>query len=227
MPEWVKRLNNDRTIIILGRGHSGTRAIAKLLRVNGVFMGEPYHYGYEEIDVSLIHICCEYIHHPDKKDYIIGEMRYFLQSLINSNGIFSGWKRPTSIFLFPLLCELFPQAKFIFWTRHINDNINKPQATTDDLSLLFKLHKTTRQESWNYMNSLVLYSQKPKNFLHMKFEDFLLNNNDSLNILSDFVGLKLKPILINKEKAYCNSNIYFDASNPETIKILKDLKYDP
>ena len=231
MPEWVKRLNNDRTIIILGRGHSGTRAIAKLLRVNGVFMGEPRNIADDLMFPPHLWEASKEYHRENKvTDRGLILLREFLQSVINSKSEFKGWKRPITMLIFPLLCEILPNAKYIWWTRHINESISQGQST-DDLFDLLGYH-TTKQESWNYMNSIVANSNKPPNFLHVKFEDFLLDNSNCISKISKFTGIDLKPIIIDSSKAYYgnyyvkDTSGYVDRNNTETLRLLKYMGYE-
>ena len=96
-------------ITIIGRGHSGTRAISHTLSASGVFMGAP----------------------------------------LNKSG--------------------------------------DPHPHTDD-----ECHR--RAISWKYQYELIKSTPKPKNWLSIRFEDFVLRQDETLTRLEAYLGFKIAKI---------------------------------
>jgi hypothetical protein len=99
---------------------------------------------------------------------------------------------------------MFPDAWYVFWVRnprdciignHLTDDlgdfgISYPQ--TDDLRL-------RRAISWKYQYDLVKASPKPRRWIEVRFEDFVLNQEQTLARLGAFFGFPLGRIVVRPE----------------------------
>ncbi len=99
---------------------------------------------------------------------------------------------------------MFPEIKYIFWIRnprdcilgrHLTDDLNDfgiPYPATEDVRL-------RRAISWKYQYDLVQATPKPKNWIEVRFEDFVLNQDETLARLEDFLGIPLAKIPVQPE----------------------------
>ena len=99
---------------------------------------------------------------------------------------------------------MFPEIHYIYWIRdprdcilgeHLTDDLNDfgiPYPATDDLRL-------RRAISWKYQQDLVRATARPQHWLEVRFEDFILKQDETLARLEDFLGLPLAKIPVNPE----------------------------
>jgi hypothetical protein len=131
-------------------------------------------------------------------------IRKYLRTVLGSDNGHKGWKIPETTLVFPWIVRMFPEIKYIFWIRnprdciiggHITDDMLEwgiPYPETDDLRL-------QRAISWKYQYDLVKDSQKPDHWIEVRFEDFVLHQEETLGRLEDFLGVKLARIPVNPE----------------------------
>lgn len=137
-------------ITIIGRGHSGTRAISNTLGASGVYMGEPLNKSWDLIPADEMYDACrifaKYVDwvpgqnvspnslnnrsyewswkralEADIPDSFIRRLRNFLKTVLESKAEHKGWKLPETTLCFPWITRLFPDAKYIFWIRNPRD----------------------------------------------------------------------------------------------------------
>jgi len=232
--------NKDlKLIIVIGRGHGGTRAISQTLSESGVYMGTTNDSGdlvppkamYDAVRIagkyvkatSLVGRTHPYLSKDTNNEWDFSRLinseptmlfkflaNKYLINILTHNGD-RGWKLPETNLCYPWITQMFPDAYYIHWTRdprdalleaHLTDKIvsfNAP-GSWNNTNILEQ-----RVQSWLYQMKIVQATPKPKNFIHVKFEDFCLNQEDTLNKLSDFLGIKLKAIPI-KEGTVGRSN---------------------
>ena len=211
----------DTMITIIGRGHSGTRAIAETLQASGVFMGSPLNPAgdllppwpmYEacremarfvrwrgglEWDFSALHE----MEIPIRFQELIHE---YLKSVLNSSAEDRGWKIPETTLVFPWIRRLFPNAKYIFWIRDARDSIVASHVT-DDLRDFGIAYPETRDErrrravSWKYQLDIVKATPKPTHWIEVRFEDFVLRQGATLALLEEFLGIELTKIPVRED----------------------------
>jgi hypothetical protein len=215
-----------RLIIIIGRGNGGTRAISQTLSESGVYMGTTNNSGdlippknmYDAAKIvgKYVKITgvtpAKLANDWDFSNLIDSEPTILFKFLVNKylfkilthNGN-RGWKLPETNLCYPWIVKMFPEAYYIHWTRdprdallgdHLTDKIAsfKAPAGTWYSANILKL----RMQSWLYQMKIVQATPKPKNFIHIKFEDFCLHQEDTLSKLSDFLGIELKAIPIKE-----------------------------
>jgi hypothetical protein len=219
----LERLNHEHTVIVIGRGHSGTRLISFALQEAGVYMGEPHNIAGDLLPPQPLYEASRLIG-PEVKQ--IGEYEWdfsrlvdneipaafqenleiYLQSLLNSEAEYKGWKLPENTLIFPWLVRVFPKAKFIYWVRDPRDSILGLHGT-DRLekwrvpAKKFLLHsRKLRAASWKYQYDIVAQTPKPEHFLTIRFEDFILKQPEVREELGAFLGLSVPEISVNPDK---------------------------
>jgi len=196
-------------IIILGRGHGGTRAIAETLVRSGVHMGrtlraesfdalpcDPMHRaaklagmhvrsaGFLEWDYSALY-------GPPSREYLDALKAY-------CRGVYApgawGWKLPETLLSFPWLRRFFPDAFYVWWRRDPRDALRESHIT-DRLTDWGVQASPDRLTSWVYQEEIVRESLKvqgtPARFLEIRFEDFVREQHTTLDRLESFLGFCL------------------------------------
>ncbi len=209
------------TVTIIGRGHSGTRAISHTLSASGVFMGAPLNVSGDLLPPQDMYKACQVLAryvkwqgdlHWDWSDLLSMEIpadfsqliENYLTSVRESSAEHKGWKIPETTLAFPWIARLFPEIKYIFWIRNPRDCILGGHITDDlhDFGISYPLiedDRLRRAISWKYQYDLVQAMPKPKNWIEIRFEDFVLNQDESLARLEDFLGIKLEKIAVRPE----------------------------
>jgi hypothetical protein len=208
-------------VTVIGRGHSGTRAMSHTLSASGVFMGEPLNEAGDLLPPQAMYDACRVIapfvrwtggvewdfsalEHADIPPEFETLIRSYLQTVLTSPAEHRGWKIPETTLVFPWILRLFPEAKYIFWIRDPRDCI-LGHHLTDDLAhwgvrspaATDELHR--RAISWKYQYDLVKATRRPANWIEVRFEDFVLRQDETLARLGEFLGLKLAKIPVRPE----------------------------
>ena len=208
-------------VTIIGRGHSGTRAISHTLSASGVFMGEPLNGSGDLLPPDDMYEACRVfaryvqwrgglewdwsaLHTMDIPDEFTQLLDTYLVSVRESTSADKGWKIPETTLVFPWIVRLFPDIKYVFWVRNPRDCI-LGKHLTDDLADFGISYPPTDDErlrraiSWKYQDDLVRATPKPRHWIEVRFEDFVLKQSETLARLEDFLGLRLTSIPVNPE----------------------------
>ncbi|MBN1352535.1 sulfotransferase [candidate division KSB1 bacterium] len=208
-------------ITVIGRGHSGTRAMSHTLSASGVFMGAPLNASGDLLPPEAMYDACRifarYVEREGELEWnwnavqqmdIPSEFTQLVQSYLISvrqdKSAHKGWKIPETTLAFPWIARLFPDIKYIFWIRDPRDSIIGSHLT-DDLRDFGVEYPPTADErlrraiSWKYQYDLVKATPKPKYWIEVRFEDFVLRQVQTLARLEDFLGIKLARIPVNRE----------------------------
>lgn len=147
-------------ITIIGRGHSGTRAMSNTLAASGVYMGEPLNKSWDLIPPEDMYEACrifaKYVdwspkqtgspltspdgnanwswkraHECEIPEAFTRRLKSFLHTVLESNAEHKGWKIPETTLCFPWIARLFPDAKYIFWIRNPRDCVIGGHVTDD------------------------------------------------------------------------------------------------
>jgi hypothetical protein len=206
---------------VIGRGHSGTRAMSRTLSESGVYMGEPLNPSGDLIPPEQMYEAClvlaphvrwqgglewdwSALHEMDIPDEFTDLVYGYLASVLSSSAEHRGWKIPETTLVFPWIARMFPEARYIYWIRNPRDSIigrhktddlgdfGVPYPQTEDLRL-------RRAISWWYQYSLVRAMPKPEHWLEVRFEDFVLRQEETLTRLEAFLGLKLARVPVQPE----------------------------
>jgi hypothetical protein len=208
-------------VTIIGRGHSGTRAISHTLTASGVYMGEPLNVSGDLVPADAMYEACRVM---ARHVVHLGGMRWdfsrlhtmpidpaftrliedYLGTVLSSEMSHRGWKIPETTLVYPWIVRLFPAIHYIFWIRdprdcilggHLTDDLSQfgiPYEATDDIML-------QRATSWKYQVEIVKATPPPKRLLSVRFEDFVLNQDETLGRLEGFLGLPMAKIEVRPE----------------------------
>jgi hypothetical protein len=231
-------------VTIIGRGHSGTRAISHTLSESGVFMGEPLNGSGDLLPPQDMYEACRVLapfiqwkgglewdwsalHTMDIPESFTQLVQTYLTTVLSSPSENKGWKIPETTLVFPWIVRMFPEIKYIYWIRnprdcilggHLTDNLNDfgiPYPPTEDQRL-------RRAISWKYQYDLVQSMVKPKHWFEVRFEDFILDQDATLARLEEFLGfplakIEVRPETVNRWKDDEGPN-YYDFFAPAMIK---------
>jgi hypothetical protein len=231
-------------ITVIGRGHSGTRAMSHTLSASGVYMGEPLNVSGDLLPPQDMYEACrvmaKYVHWKGDLEWdwsLLFEMEIdlqftslmmnYLKVVLNSDAEHKGWKIPETTLVFPWITRLFPEIKYIFWIRnprdcilnhHLTDNMNDfgiQYPEVEDVHL-------RRAISWKYQYDLVRLTPKPAHWIEVRFEDFVLQQDETLKRLEDFLGFQLEKIPVNPDAVgrYLTAEdaSYFDFLKPAMLE---------
>lgn len=208
-------------VTVIGRGHSGTRAMSHTLSASGVYMGAQLNNSGDLIPPEDMYEACRvfarYVEHRGGLEWDFSRVlsgpvdpaftrliESFLASVLSSTAEHRGWKIPETTLCFPWIQRMFPDIHYIYWVRdprdcvlgaHITDDLTRfgvPYDKTDDVHM-------QRVISWKYQSKLVDATPKPKRWIKVRFEDFVLHQQRELDRLSAFLGYELKPIPVRPE----------------------------
>jgi hypothetical protein len=191
------------------------------LSASGVFMGSPLNesgdllppeamYAATHLFARNVNWCgglqwdWNSVHTSDIDPEFKNLLNFYLSSVWQDNGENKGWKIPETTLVFPWIVRMFPEIKFIFWIRNPRDCILGDHLT-DDLTEWGISYPPTqdirlqRAISWKYQYDLVRSTPRPKHWIEVRFEDFVLNQETTLGRLEDFLEIKLARIPVKPE----------------------------
>lgn len=208
-------------ITVIGRGHSGTRAMSHTLSASGVFMGQPLNGSGDLLPPDDMYaasrLIARYVRWLGGLEWDFSKIldmeppeeftrliRSYLRVVLESPAEHKGWKIPETTLVYPWIIRMFPDIKYIFWIRnprdcvigaHITDDLREwgiQYPPTDDIRL-------RRAISWKYQYDLVRATPPPRHWIEIRFEDFVLHQAETLARLESYLGIPLKPIAVKPE----------------------------
>ncbi len=208
-------------ITVIGRGHSGTRAISHTLYVSNVYMGSilnasgdllPPEAMYEACRVIARHVRWQgglnwdfsALHTMEIPREFVDLLHMYLKSVLNDDSEHRGWKIPETTLIYPWLVRLYPDIHYIFWVRNPRDCI-LGRHLTDDLSDFGVDYPRTddlrlrRAISWKYQYDIVRAVPRPARWIEVRFEDFVLEQEETLKRLEAFLGFPLARIIVRPD----------------------------
>ncbi len=208
-------------ITIIGRGHSGTRAMSHTLSASGVYMGGPLNRSGDLLPPGAMYEAARMFGRTvtwngdlawnwdaameaEIPDAFTGLINTYLATVLGSAAEHKGWKIPETTLIFPWVVRMFPEAKYILWVRNPRDCILGSHLTDDLAEWAVAYPKTDdlrrrRAISWKYQYDLVRATPKPIHWIEVRFEDFVLHQDETLARLEDFLGIPLARIPVNPE----------------------------
>ena len=244
-------------VTIIGRGHSGTRAMSHTLSASGVYMGEPLNKSGDLIPPEQMYEACRVLgrhvrwqgnlewdwsalHKVDIPGEFTDLLHGFLHTVLESTAEHRGWKIPETTLVFPWIARLFPDIQYIYWIRNPRDCIIGRHKTDDlrdfgieypdprallpagpgeqppadpvaDAASADERSSTVNEQlqvletrlrraiSWKYQYDLVKATPKPEHWLEVRFEDFVLRQQETLARLEVFLGFKLAQVPVQPE----------------------------
>ncbi|MDZ4766728.1 MAG: sulfotransferase [Chloroflexota bacterium] len=227
-------------ITIIGRGHSGTRAISHTLYGSGVYMGALLNPSGDLMPPQAMYEACRImatyvrwnadltwdfsaLHTMDIPREFSTLIASYLESVLDNDAEHKGWKIPETTLVYPWIRRLYPDVRYIFWVRnprdcilnrHITDNLQDfgvPSPVTDDVRL-------QRAISWKYQYDLLHATPRPAHWIDVRFEDFVLKQEETLKRLESFLDIPLariitRPDSVNRWKQDTGVN-YYDFLEP-------------
>ena len=209
------------TVTVIGRGHSGTRAISHTLYASGVFMGRTLNSSGDKIPPDAMYDACrvmaKYVQWTgglswdfsslhtlqiDKQFELL--INSYLDDVLSNTSEYRGWKIPETTLVYPWILRMFPDLKYIHWIRDPRDCILSGHGT-DDLrrfGIEYPLTDEVRKRraiSWLYQYQIMQSTPKPRNFILIRFEDFVLRQEETLTRLEEFLGIPLARIIVRPD----------------------------
>jgi len=206
---------------IIGRGHSGTRAMSHTLAQSGVYMGAennksgdlvPAEDMYEACRIMARHVAYKgnlqwdfsKLHDMPIDPAFTKLVESFLSSVLGSDAEHRGWKLPETTLVFPWIVRMFPDINYIYWIRDPRDCILSGHLTDDlkNWGIEYDATDDIREQraiSWKYQVELVKATPKPKKWITARLEDFVQQQDDTLARLSEFLGYPLTKIPVKPE----------------------------
>jgi Sulfotransferase family len=208
-------------ITVIGRGHGGTRAMSHTLSASGVYMGEPLNRSGDLIPPEAMYEACRVLgrtvqwlgglewdfsalHEGPIDPEFVRLIEKYLACLRSDSSENKGWKIPETTLAFPWIQRMYPDIRYIFWVRNPRDSILAPHVTDDlaDFGVDYPRTDDPRRRraiSWKYQDDLIRATPKPKHWIKVRFEDFVLNQDRELARLEEFLGFPLAKIPVTPE----------------------------
>lgn len=208
-------------ITVIGRGHSGTRAISHTLYASGVYMGKNLNPSGDLIAPHAMYDACRIfgryvkwtgglswdfsaVHTMEIPDQFKRLLDIYLESVISHKKPLKGWKIPETTLVFPWIVRLYPEIEYIFWVRNPRDCILGNHKTDDmrDFGIQYPVtddERYRRAVSWKYQYDLVKSTPKPEKWIEVRFEDFVLQQENTLTRLEEFLSIPLGRIIVRPE----------------------------
>ena len=208
-------------ITVIGRGHGGTRAMSHTLSESGVYMGEPLNKSGDLLPPEDMYEACRVfarhvqwmgdlewdfggLHDGPIDPEFIRLIHRYLHNVLSSNAGHKGWKIPETTLCYPWIRRLFPDAKYVIWIRDPRDSILGGHLTDDlaDFGIEYPRTDDVRRRraiSWAYQDLIVRATPEPEHVITVRFEDFVLRQDDTLARLEAFLGFPLARIPVRTE----------------------------
>ena len=208
-------------VTVIGRGHSGTRAMSHTLSASGVFMGAPLNPSGDLLPPQDMYAACRVLapfvrwlgglqwdfsklHGMPIPAEFERLLQSYLTSVHTSAAEHKGWKIPETTLVYPWIVRLFPEMKYIFWIRDPRDCIIGTHLTDDlaDFGVPYPYTPDERRRraiSWRYQYDLVKATPRPAHWLEVRFEDFVLRQEETLKRIEAFLGIPLARIAVRPD----------------------------
>ncbi len=208
-------------ITIIGRGHSGTRAISHTLYTSNVYMGSLLNPSGDLVPPGAMYDACRVIaryvvwkgglnwdfsalHTMDIPTEFTDLLHHYLASVLDNKSEFKGWKIPETTLIYPWLVRLYPNIQYIYWIRNPRDCILGHHVTDDLSDFGVEYPKTDdirmrRAISWKYQFDIVKATPRPAKWIEVRFEDFVNQQAESLKRLENFLGIPLARIVVRPD----------------------------
>jgi hypothetical protein len=208
-------------IIVIGRGHSGTRAISHTLYASGVYMGRLLNRSGDKVPPDQMYEACrvlaEYVTWHGEFSWDFSQLHdgridrrfeslieEYLGDTLSDDAEHKGWKIPETTLAYPWIARTFPEAKYIQWIRDPRDSIISHHTTDDlrDFGISYPETDDLRERraiSWYYQYQMMKATPDPANVITVRFEDFVLNQEETLQRLEEFLGFELARIVVRED----------------------------
>ncbi len=134
----------------------------------------------------------------------VEKVETYLADVLANGSPWRGWKLPETTLIYPWIARMYPDIRYIHWIRDPRDGILAAHRT-DDLGQFGIQYPPTedirrqRAISWLYQYQLMKATPGPAHLLSVRFEDFVLNQEVTLQRLEAYLGIPLSRIVIRPE----------------------------
>ena len=203
-------------VTVIGRGHSGTRAMSHTLSESGVFMGEPLNGSGDLLPPQKMYEACrvfaKFVDYKGGLEWDFSRVinmeptqefkdliEEYLVSVLSSQSENKGWKIPETTLVYPWIVKMFPDIRYIHWVRDPRDCILNSHLTDNlrDFGIDFPETQDIRESraySWRYQREIMKATPLPAHVLNLRFEDMVFNQDETLKKLEDFLGINMAKI---------------------------------
>jgi len=208
-------------VTVIGRGHSGTRAMSHTLSASGVFMGGKLNGSGDLVPAEDFYDACRvmagYVKYLGDLNWDFSALHdmpidpeferlvnRYLASLHESDAEHRGWKLPETVLVLPWIVRMFPDINYIYWIRDPRDCILGSHMTDDLADFGIEYDRTDdirerRAISWKYQSEIYKATPTPKNLLEVRFEDLVLRQDETLKRLEAFLGITMGRVEMRPE----------------------------
>ncbi len=208
-------------VTIIGRGHSGTRAMSHTLYTSGVFMGRTINTSGDKVPPGDLYDACRIfagyvrwegglswdfsrVMEMDIDSSFVEKVESYLADVMENGNPCRGWKLPETTLIYPWIVRMFPDIRYIHWIRDPRDGILAPHRTDDlgDFGIAYPATENIRRQraiSWLYQYQLMKATPNPGHLITVRFEDFVLKQEETLLRLEAFLGIPLSRIVVRPE----------------------------
>lgn len=208
-------------ITVIGRGHSGTRAMSHTLSASGVYMGAQLNGSGDLVPPEELYEACRvmarHVVHKGGLEWDFSRLHTmpidpaftrlvesYLSSVLGSDAERKGWKLPETTLILPWIVRLFPDIHYIYWVRDPRDSILGAHVTDDlaDFGVPYEHTEDLRLRraiSWRYQYSIMAATPPPARRTQVRFEDFVLKQEETLGRLEAFLGFALARVEVRPE----------------------------
>ena len=208
-------------VTVIGRGHSGTRAMSHTLSQSGVYMGAELNESGDLIPPDDMYEACRVfarhvqwlggldwdfseLHTCEIEPEFIRLVGHYLRSVLGSDAEHKGWKIPETTLVLPWIIRMYPDIRYIYWVRDPRDCVIGEHVTDDLADFGIEYPRTAdvrrrRAISWKYQDDLMHATPRPKHWIKVRFEDFVLRQDETLKRLEAFLGIKLARIPVRTD----------------------------
>ena len=192
----------EKMVTVIGRGHSGTRAISNTLAMSGFFMGMPLNASWDLIPPQAMYDACRefgnYVKYNGDLSWDFSRVlsmeptplfrrlvEEYLHSVLTHPTSHKGWKIPETTLCYPWIVKMFPEIYYIHWVRD-------PRDCIQDI-------RERRAISWKYQRELMQATPDPQHVLRLRFEDMVFEQDKTLRQLEAFLGVPMAKIPMRPE----------------------------
>ena len=134
----------------------------------------------------------------------VEKVESYLADVLENGDRFRGWKLPETTLVYPWIVRMYPEIRYIHWIRDPRDGILAPHRTDDlgDFGIVYPATEDIRRQraiSWLYQYQLMKATPKPAHLLTVRFEDFVLNQEETIRRLEAYLGIPLARIVVRPE----------------------------
>ena len=134
----------------------------------------------------------------------VEKVETYLADVLADTAPYRGWKLPETTLIYPWILRMFPDIRYIHWIRDPRDCVLAPHRT-DDLGAFGIAYPETgdlrrqRAISWLYQYQLMKATPQPANLQTVRFEDFVLDQEQTLRRLEAYLGIPLSRVVVRPE----------------------------